>query len=118
MLEESLKEELHIPAIGGTLIAEFGFKADVRARARRAEHFDLETVSWKDEHELYGNRADTSLPENYEFRWRVWFWFAGPDRRYNGAGVSIPETYLPELIRDFETALGIMEGTIPDTIRL
>lgn len=109
MLEESLKEELHIPTIGGTLIAEFGFKADVWARARRAEHFDLETFSWKGEHELYGKCADTSLPENYEFRWRVWFWFAGPDRRYNGAGVSISESCLPELIRDFESALGIIQ---------
>lgn len=104
MLEESLKEELNISTLGGTLIAEFGFRSNYWERAKREANDNFSEAM-----QLKKRFSDRSQPDNYEFRWGVWFWFAGPDRRYNGAGVSISEARLPELIRDFETALGTIQ---------
>jgi len=103
MFEESLKEQLNIPTIGGTLIAEYGFRSDAWGRAK------AESSSGHVSASLLKKFMDRSVLENYEFRWRVSFWFDGPDRRYNGAGADLSEAGLLELIHDFEMALNITQ---------
>lgn len=105
MFEESLSEALNIPTIGGSLVAECRFRTDARERA------ELEVPFWKSQEKerLLTKYGDKSILENYEFRWKVRFWFDGPDRRYNGAGADMSEASLSELIQDFETALSIIQ---------
>lgn len=104
MFEESLSEALNIPTIGGSLVAECRFRTDARERV------ELEVPFWKSEEKkrLLAKYEDKSILENYEFRWKVRFWFDGPDRRYNGAGADMSEASLSKLIQDFETALSII----------
>jgi hypothetical protein len=104
MFEESLKEELNIPTIGGTLIAECGFRTDAQERANS----EAPIWEWKERERLVKKYWDRSLGENYELRWKILFWFDGPDRRFRGAGADISEASLPTLIQDFEAASGVI----------
>jgi hypothetical protein len=104
MLEQSLTEELTIPRLGGTLIAEFVF-SDPWKRAERESKFD----DREGRQRLWNLYRNNSLPENYEYRWKVFFWFDGPDKRYNGAGVNISSDNIPQLTQDFKTALAVVQ---------
>jgi hypothetical protein len=101
MLNDSLKEELAIPHLSGTLVAEILWKG-VFERAKA----DSQTLEERDR--LCVLYADETRLENYYFRWRISFWLDGPDRRYNGDGSSVDPLKIPDLIRDFETALAII----------